>query len=181
MVGKTHVAVALVTIAGVTMLSNTLEIKGMTIRPGIGILSGYIGALLVDIDMEHSTLGRKYPIFSKIFTHRGFTHTGLVCTGWAFIFLAMSKYKQNPVTGIAESLTWGFVVAYISHVFIDLFNGKGVPLFWPLSKKKIHLMRIVTKSIIEKDNKTIKSKISEPLFLISYVLLVIIHVAQSLQ
>lgn len=180
MVGKTHVAVAATTIIGIALTQKSIEIMGMDITPSFGLVTMSIGALLVDIDMEHSTMGRKYPIFSKIFTHRGMTHTGIVCLCWVFLFLAMGKHKQNAVISLAESLTWGFVVSYISHVVIDLFNGKGVPLFWPLSKRKVHVMKIVTKSIRAENNKTVKSKISEPLFLGSYIILVLIHVIQSL-
>lgn len=180
MVGKTHVTVAATTIIGVALTQKSIMIMGMDITPSIGLITMSVGALIVDIDMKHSSMGRKYPIFSKIFKHRGMTHTGLVCLCWVFLFLAMGKHKQNAIIGLAESMTWGFVVAYISHVVIDLFNGKGVPLFWPVCRRKIHVMKIVTKSIVDENNKTVKSKVSEPMFLASYILLVLVHVIQSL-
>ena len=180
--GKTHTVIAEATMVGITVTCTTLKIRGMTIYPGIGILPASIAAVLADIDLQSSSLGRKYPLISNLCTHRGFTHTGVVgCTIYA-LFLATSGAKIGVCTSIAQSLLFGFAVAYISHIIADLMNGKGVPLLWPIISNKIHLMRIVTKSSFKgKDNKqSIRQMCSEPLFMIAYILLVLLHISTTI-
>lgn len=161
--GKTHIVIAEAVLTGLTVSAATISFRGITVHPGIGILSASFGAVLADIDMSRSSYGLKFPIFSKIFTHRGFTHTGVVGVALTTLLFATSGAKQSICTSIAQSLLFGFVVAYISHIIADSFNGKGVPLFWPICTKKIHIMKITTGGV------------SEPIFMVVFIAMVLIH------
>ena len=120
---KTPVAFAETLLVAMTVTSPSLSLGSFTVYPGIGIISGSFGAYIADVDMRNSTAGKQFPILSKIFTHRGFTHTGTVVAGLAFLLLATKVCKDT---------------------YCDLLNGKGVPLFWPIVPQRIHIMRIVT-------------------------------------
>ena len=47
----------------------------ITVLPLIGIPTAAVGALMPDIDIKNSAMSNKIPFFTKIFTHRGLTHT----------------------------------------------------------------------------------------------------------
>lgn len=160
---KTHVAFAETLLVAMTVTSPALSLGSFTVYPGIGIISGSFGAYIADVDMQNSTAGKQFPIFSKIFTHRGFTHTGTVVVGLAFLLLATKGCKDTYCVRIAQSLLFGFVFSYATHVIADLLNGKGVPLFWPIVPQRIHIMRIVTGGA------------TEPMFLAASVILTILH------
>lgn len=60
--------------------------------------------------------------------HRGFSHS-LMC-GAIFTFIVYRICYTEIYT------TW-FAIAYASHLIIDILNKKGIPLFYPLTKKKV--------------------------------------------
>ena len=140
----------------------SLVISGMTIYPSVGIPAAYTGAVLADIDLTTSAMGRKHPHITKLFTHRGFTHTGIVVLGLALVVKSMAKLQGNPFTSIAQSLVFGLVISYGSHIFADMFNGKGVPLLWPICRRKISIFDISLKH--------------EMAFVGMYILLLMIHI-----
>lgn len=164
MQGKTHALFSEALVITLTVCSLTVPINTMTIYPGISILSAGFGAILPDIDMAQSQIGHKYPLVSKFTTHRGITHTLLIEIGLTTLFLAMSRAKDNGITRIAQSLMFGFILGYMSHLIADLCNGKGIPLFWPICTKKIYIMRVKT------------GKASELVFLVVTVLLMLLHI-----
>lgn len=64
----------------------------------------------------------------------------------AVLIILFFIFKLKPLfihTLICSSYL-GFVIAYVSHIFADMFNRKGVPLLYPLSNKKIHVATVVT-------------------------------------
>ena len=38
----------------------------------------------------------------------------------------------------------GIVIGYLSHILMDAMTDNGVPLLWPLTKKKFSLMKLKT-------------------------------------
>ena len=56
--------------------------------------------------------------------HRGFTHS----------IVALILYSI-PIMMIYEPLTQYFMMGFLSHLFIDLFNKRGIQLFFPLKKR----------------------------------------------
>ena len=56
--------------------------------------------------------------------HRGFTHS----------LLALIIYSI-PIIVIYKPLTEYYMIGYLSHLFIDLFNKRGIQLFFPLESR----------------------------------------------
>ena len=199
MMGKTHRLVGITTVGLLGLVDPTVHIFGTTVYPLIGIIVADCASKIADADLATTQYGHKYPLLSKIFSHRGFTHTTLivllqllllyaVCTGSfdntvelimlfilvnssivasigikvlqhnkdlrkvimlspVFIFgiVALINYFRQDITHLLLTSTmFGFIIAYGSHILADLCNKKGVPLLFPLSKKKFHIMSVKT-------------------------------------
>lgn len=66
--------------------------------------------------------------------HRGISHSIL-----AIIIIYLLLKQIEILTNIYNLSFWG-TISYASHIFLgDLFTRQGVPLFYPLSNKKISL------------------------------------------
>ncbi len=85
------------------------------------------GSLAPDLDHPKSWLGRRIrPLsaaLSKIFGHRGVTHSAMAVAGCAWLLLRSGL----PAWAIAP-----FVVGYLSHLAADLLTPAGLRLAWPL-------------------------------------------------
>lgn len=89
----------------------------------------YIGSLLPDIDQSQSSISTFFfgigRLFQKIFGHRGFIHSLLACLLlWSLIY------------PLHLSFSMGFLLGYLSHLFGDSITNRGVPLLYPLSKRR---------------------------------------------
>ncbi|QJC28446.1 metal-dependent hydrolase [Enterobacteriaceae endosymbiont of Plateumaris consimilis] len=97
------------------------------------IPASIITCLLPDIDHPKSFLGNKIKIFSyiisKIFGHRGFTHS-LLSLIIIIIFLNYYSFNIIPI-----DIKIGFIIGYSSHICSDMLTPYGVPLLWPYKKK----------------------------------------------
>ncbi|MBT0723230.1 metal-dependent hydrolase [Rosenbergiella sp. S61] len=88
-------------------------------------------SLLPDIDHPRSLLGQRLrwislPI-SRIFGHRGFTHSLIaVAIG---VFLLINKLPANLL--VPNDVIQGMVLGYLSHILADMLTPAGVPLLWP--------------------------------------------------
>lgn len=85
-----------------------------------------LGAVLVDIDVKNSFIGKGWYFRPLQFLakHRGFLHS-LV---FGFLFSLI----------IGNFSLWGgfgFFVGYLSHLFLDCLTKSGVRLFWPFRYK----------------------------------------------
>lgn len=96
----------------------------ITTEPSAIVVSG-VSALLPDIDIPTSKVGRASPIISTIiniaFGHRGLFHS-LLAAG--LIFLLILKFFP------AYSLYC--LIGYLSHLLLDCLTPAGVPLLWPI-------------------------------------------------
>ena len=154
MQGKVHVAIGAGCLAvlclkhpaGFTLADNVFII------PEIGMFTAAAGSLLPDIDMHSTSMGRKHKITSKVVNkvgggHRGITHTLLfpvllvLATLSVMNFLAGYFWLQT----ISSSLFFGFTFGYVMHIFADLFNGKGCPILWPISRSKVSIADLPSK------------------------------------
>lgn len=71
------------------------------------------GSILPDVDHANSFLGKNFPLLSKIFKHRGFTHSFLFCI----------------LIGICNKwIAYGVLV----HILFDLMTKNGAKLLYPL-------------------------------------------------
>ncbi len=119
----------------------------LAIGAGVAVL----GAWLPDIDQNNSTIRQRTgtargqgplgctgwigSIFAAVLGgHRAFTHTALAC---ALLAVALLRFTPDRWRGYAIA----FMVGYVSHLIADMLTEGGVPLFWPLSSRRIGLWR----------------------------------------
>lgn len=140
MTGKVHTICGVSAAVAAAICYPSLGILSATVYPAIGIVAAIPGSLLPDIDIERSKLGSKHKWLSKHLTHRGITHTLLVPLIIAGLFFLLQAVPVVP------SLIFGFEIGYLAHIFADMFNKKGVPLLWPLTKAKLHVACVKTAS-----------------------------------
>ena len=148
MQGKVHVAIGVATVACLCVKYPAgVEMFGANILPEIALLTAAAGSYAPDVDNSRTHAGQKHKVTSKVVSkvgggHRGITHTLL----FPFIigvlmFFASGYLKDFPsLATLVMSLLFGFMLGWCMHIFADLFNGKGCPLFWPLMKSKVHIM-----------------------------------------
>lgn len=115
---------------------------------GCIVAAAGIGSLLPDIDHKNSTISKKHKITSWIMTHlfehRGFTHAPLI----QLMFLAILFYFGKNLGGIVQYAYLGTVIGLgiglLSHTFLDWLTVGGIPLLYPFTKRKFHLMSLKT-------------------------------------
>lgn len=116
MTGRTHVLTGI--------LAGLIYIK-TTNAPPVEVLSGAINACkLPDIDQK-----------VHIFKHREFTHSFII--PFALYFNIQYFHEHN-----FKHILSGFLVGWLAHIFIDMFNGSGVALFYPFTPKRFHILDI---------------------------------------
>jgi len=119
-------------------------------QTGITFLDGAIG-MGARIDRGIPLVLAAFSIFILLIIektkHRGFTHTivGLATIAAPLAFMVATGV-QFIGANIAVSVQVGFVLGWFSHMIIDTFNSKGVSWLWPLTKKRLKIMRITTGS-----------------------------------
>ena len=106
---------------------------------------GTFGGLLPDADTKSSLLGRLLPNWWHKLTpgHRGITHSLLYCGGvlglalllqwwgWQAEWWEMPEHPYMPVA---------LTVGALTHLFADGLTVQGVPLFYPIFKRRIKLL-----------------------------------------
>lgn len=137
MTGRTH------DLAGLTLLNIvfvSVPIPSMSLTTAVGAFAMvFIGALTPDIDQPTADLWRRLPagniigrIISPILgSHRMISHS--------LIGLALFAYGSNilfhrlsTIILLDMTIIWyTFMIGFISHLLIDLFNREGIPLLFP--------------------------------------------------
>lgn len=109
----------------------------------ITVAAGMIGGLIPDLDHGKSTITKKTGIigffFSRAFKHRGVLHTPIV-----YLLLCGILVKMLPSAVWLHYLLYGLLCGELSHLFLDMLNPSGIPLLWPITRRKISLLPIQT-------------------------------------
>ena len=143
MTGKTHAICGTITMAAVTVnYFSGFTIDGYQYLPLLGMLTVVAGSYMPDIDLHRSKMGSRHKFISKMLTHRGITHTLLVPALLLFLMLTVASVGIP----ILPELILGFNVGWVVHIIADMFNKKGVPIFWPISKQHVHVATFLTSS-----------------------------------
>jgi inner membrane protein len=97
-----------------------------------------IGSLAPDIDHPKSTLGQLVKPLSVpiafVFGHRGVTHSTLAVIACAWVLYEHAGYSR---------LILPFLIGYISHLGGDLLTPAGLPLLWPLKRRRTFSLPIM--------------------------------------
>jgi len=123
------------------------------IEPGTAAAASLL-SLLPDIDHPESTIGRIFSPLSK-YIQRKYGHRTVTHSIFAIMFVSAVLL---PLLLIPRLLQWGgpfwtglyaaALLAFSSHVFIDLFNKSGVRIFAPFSQKEYISFRTPTLRIL---------------------------------
>jgi inner membrane protein len=100
-----------------------------------GIVGGLAG-LLPDIDHPHAAVGRLLPRWWHRLTpgHRGPTHSLAWCLAVALLaHLAVAALDGGPPRPL---LALAVLAGSLSHVLADGLTVAGVPLWWPLRRRR---------------------------------------------
>ncbi len=91
------------------------------VNPLLTIIIVLLGSIIPDIDHSNSLLGRRMPLVSIFFKHRGFFHSLILCVG---IMVLLSFLLSNIYV-------WFFGASFILHLSLDALTPQGVRPFWP--------------------------------------------------
>ena len=118
--GKTHLATGILTGVSVVYVRDKF---GLDISEGILLVTGCgIGALLPDIDISNSLLGRFIPLWLFV-EHRTITHSLLFMLVVCLLGLILK---------IPYSLNIGLLVGISTHLVLDGLTPMGIPyLLYP--------------------------------------------------
>lgn len=119
-------------------VASAIVAKRAEFTPVLAVADGWhllpaclLTCLLPDIDHPQSLLGQRLrwislPI-SRIFGHRGFTHSLLaIITG-----LSLLHWQPAARFWLPTDILQGMVLGYLSHIVADMLTPAGVPLLWP--------------------------------------------------
>jgi inner membrane protein len=99
----------------------------------LGALGGVV-AMVPDIDHPQSAIRRKTGVLGSLaavgMSHRGITHT----VPAVLLFGLLASLVGGPLILIVVSM------AYASHLVLDACTPSGVPLLWPLTNRRMHLL-----------------------------------------
>lgn len=136
MMSRTHAicgTTTMITIAG--MQPSYLQNMSIVV---LAIFS-LVGSYCPDVDMLHSKLGKKFWLLAVLLKHRGITHTLLLPA-----LLGMLVHFKLHGAGLWPEILCGIMVGWIAHIIADMFNRKGVPIFWPIFPKRVHVAAVET-------------------------------------
>jgi inner membrane protein len=162
MLGHTHVAIAGALwaalwwrplSAGAASLAAPEVALGPGVPPALSTLAVVaVGALLPDLDHSGALLAQWRPAGEGLFRffrplllpsvvlretlgHRGGLHSllALVAVSVGAEYLA----RLAGIAGLGAALGWG----YAAHLLADMATRRGVPLFWPLTRRRLGMPR----------------------------------------
>lgn len=129
---------------GTNLTSNNLKLS--LLFTGACVL----GSLIPDIDHRGSTISNKNMATKTVsniislFGHRGITHTPIIYILLLLLPSIFFSRLENPFELYTYILSMGCIIGAFSHLILDLLTVEGIPLFFPLSIKKVHLLPIKT-------------------------------------
>ena len=128
--GTVHSIIGVSTGAAVILTaSNRLPVlESSVIAPTVFMLATTTGSIFPDLDLPGRPLG--------FLGHRGFTHT---LTIPAICIVLSQIIPSGHVFDVLKAFFLGFGFAWLMHIFADLFQKRGVPLFWPFLPMKVHI------------------------------------------
>ncbi len=157
MKGASHLILG---VGAALLVHRTLPLGGDAVTVGAALGAAAIGSLLPDIDHDESKLRHMTgtargslggclasPLVALLGGHRALTHT---LVAWLIVSLPV---LAALAVGAGQGIALAFSVGYLSHVMADALTVSGVPLWWPVSERRVHALprplRFTTGSVIE--------------------------------
>ena len=115
---------------------NSLDnfISNLPIAFYIGLI---IGSFFPDIDEPNSYIGKKLPFFSKLLRKIGLKHRTLTHS----IFFPLILFLIIAfIPDLDTFFVRGFIIGIILHIIGDTITVSGVPILYPISKKRYFLL-----------------------------------------
>ena len=145
MTGKTHLTAG--SAAALTYLALLPQKPDFPIALGI-FGAGVLGSLLPDIDHKNSKITHMAKpvgtLVSFLFGHRGLFHAPLFYLALLGLF-----WKFCPIPALMP-IGYSLFIGIGSHLLMDMLTVQGIPLLFPLTKQKIHVIGIRTSGKAEK-------------------------------
>lgn len=144
MQGTTHMlGGALAAGAVAAFMPETTTVVPVIVSMGMGA----VGGLIPDIDHAHSKISKAlWPIgeiTSRIFTHRGVLHAPIL---YILLLVAWTLFVNNVTILVCGTMVFAGIA---SHLVLDCLNPTGIPLLYPLERKRYHFARIRTGGSME--------------------------------
>ena len=141
------------------MLGSNLSFETLMITSAM-VSTGTLGGIFCDIDTRTSKISKKMPITSFILNffvkHRGITHTYI-----PYIIMIVALFIPASIlslffSGITNLINYSLLAIYIllalaflcgvtSHFLLDMITTEGVPILYPIYKKKISIAKFTEK------------------------------------
>lgn len=140
-----------------------IEVLNANVLPALALLGAIASSPLPDWDTRPMHYSRNKKGVSKKIAqaktkavntltggHRGITHTLLFPALFfaLMVFSSTSLAQYSSLCNIVMSVLFGLFSGWSLHIFADLFNGKGCPLFWPIMKSKVNIMDIPSEGFV---------------------------------
>ena len=138
MVGKTHLCAG---VCAGTAFALWADLP--LAQAGIAAAAGLIGGVIPDLDHRKSKVTQKTGLLgffsSHLLKHRGILHTPII-----YIILSAILTLSFEDSPMIHAAIFGAFVGELSHLFLDMLNQSGIPLLWPITRKRISLLPIQT-------------------------------------
>ena len=141
------------------LLGSNLSLETLAIT-GAMTSVGALGGIFCDIDTRTSKISKKLPITSFILNffvkHRGITHTYIPYVIATIVLFFPASILSFILSGITNLINYSILAIYIllalaflcgvtSHFILDMITTEGVPILYPIYKKKISIARFTEK------------------------------------
>ena len=136
-------------IASTVLFSSNFGVTEL-LSSSIIVASATIGSLTPDIDHPTSRVGKKFLLkpfsifLNKFFGHRTITHSVIVAILMTIVLFSLSTMTTGVLNYIYTNAVIGYSVGYFSHLLLDMFTVEGIPVFYPLIKRKYRLAKFKT-------------------------------------
>ena len=149
-----HVPAGAIPFVLASVVDADICVGSLSVIPMVALFGSMIGSVAPDFDTKpmHYSQGKKgiakagAKVATKVVNkatggHRGITHTLLFPAIFvALMFFVSTSFEGMPAfCRLVNSFVFGIFSGWMLHIIVDAFNGKGVPILWPLSKNKIHV------------------------------------------
>lgn len=181
MTGRTHDLAAFTALAYVVA---TQPIPQMTLASAFAAFSAnMIGGLAPDIDQPTAALWQRIragSLLGRIIKpmlggHRYISHSIIGIFIFGFVVSLILKHLRSVILVDMDIVWWGFMIGFLSHLFMDLFTREGIPLLFPIPLRfgipPFKFLRIKTSGVVEKS-------FVFPMLLLADVYLVYLHYAK---